>query len=67
MFIQQEIIKNYGGNVKIGHSWLASINTRGEHKLGCPYCAGQRVVTGENDFESWCRDNNSILLDEWDL
>ena len=51
---------------KNGHSWLASINTRGEHKLGCPYCAGQRVVTGENDFESWCRDNNSILLDEWD-
>lgn len=51
---------------KNGHSWIASINTRGEHKLGCPYCAGQRVVTGENDFESWCRDNNSILLDEWD-
>ncbi|MBD5543463.1 MAG: hypothetical protein HDR01_04240 [Lachnospiraceae bacterium] len=49
-----------------GHSWLASINTRGEHKLGCPYCAGQRVIAGENDFESWCRDNNSVLLVEWD-
>ncbi len=49
-----------------GHSWLASINTRGVHKLGCPYCAGQRIITGENDFESWCKDNNSRLLDEWD-
>ena len=49
-----------------GHSWLASINTRGEYKLGCPYCAGQKVVSGENDFESWCRDNNLNLLKEWD-
>lgn len=51
---------------KNGHSWLASINSRGEHKLGCPYCAGQRVVTGENDFESWCQENNIKLLEEWD-
>ncbi len=51
---------------KQGHSWLASINTRGVHKLGCPYCAGQRVVVGENDFESWCKNNNPKLLDEWD-
>ncbi len=49
-----------------GHSWLASINTRGVRKLGCPYCAGQRVMAGKNDFESWCRENNSILLEEWD-
>lgn len=50
---------------KKGHSWLASINTRGERKLGCPYCAGQRVLVGENDFESWCKDNDSNLLKEW--
>lgn len=48
-----------------GHSWLASINTRGEHKLGCPYCAGQRVVAGENDLESWCKNNDSTLMSEW--
>lgn len=46
-------------------SWLASINTRGERKLGCPYCAGQRVVVGVNDFGSWCQDNNAKLLEEW--
>ena len=50
---------------KNGHSWKASINTRGVHKLGCPYCAGQRVVVGENDFKSWCQDNNVNLLEEW--
>lgn len=49
-----------------GHSWLASINSRGERKLGCPYCAGQRVRVGENDFETWCKENNPSLLLEWD-
>lgn len=49
-----------------GHSWLASINTRGDRKLGCPYCAGQRVIYGKNDFESWCKENYLSLLSEWD-
>ena len=51
---------------KNGHSWLASINSRGEHKLGCPFCAGQRTIAGENDFETWSRNNNPQLLNEWD-
>ena len=49
-----------------GHSWEASINTRTVRKLGCPYCAGQKVCVGKNDFKSWCLKNNSALLDEWD-
>ena len=49
-----------------GHSWLATINSRGVHKLGCPYCAGQKVISGYNDFESWCKENNPDLLCEWD-
>ncbi len=49
-----------------GHSWKASINTRGERKMGCPYCAGQKILIGKNDFETWCRDNNPTLLNEWD-
>lgn len=48
-----------------GHSWLASINTRGVRKLGCPYCAGQRVISGDNDLETWCKENNMELLKEW--
>ncbi len=49
-----------------GHSWLASINTRTVHKLGCPYCAGQRIIEGRNDFKTWCEHNNPQMLSEWD-
>ena len=35
-------------------------------KLGCPYCAGQRVISGNNDLETWCKENNMELLKEWD-
>lgn len=65
-------IYSAGNNKKVwwkcenGHLWKASINTRGVRKLGCPYCAGQRVIAGENDFESWCQKNNVKLLEEWD-
>ena len=48
-----------------GHSWLASINSRGVRKLGCPFCAGQRVIKGENDFKTWCTENKPLLLQEW--
>lgn len=47
-----------------GHSWKAAISTRSN--LGCPYCAGQRLLSGTNDLESWCKDNNPALLHEWD-
>lgn len=46
-----------------GHSWQADISSR--KRNGCPYCAGQKIIRGENDFESWCKDNNSVLLNEW--
>ena len=48
-----------------GHSWQANISSR-SRKLGCPYCAGQRLIVGSNDLESWCVDNNPIMLKEWD-
>ena len=48
-----------------GHSWLASISSR-NRKLGCPYCAGQRTIVGENDLKSWCVKNMPVLLSEWD-
>ena len=34
----------------------------------CPYCAGQKVLKGYNDFETWCKNNNfQNLLKEWDF
>ncbi|MBE6005311.1 MAG: hypothetical protein E7232_14760 [Lachnospiraceae bacterium] len=50
---------------KKGHSWQADISSR-NRKLGCPYCAGQRTIIGENDLESWCQNSMPELLDEWD-
>ena len=47
-----------------GHSWQALITSRGRG-LGCPYCAGQRTLIGMNDLETWSRENNPGLLDEW--
>lgn len=51
---------------KQGHSWKASISTRGVYNYGCPYCAGQKVTKGENDLQTWCENNNSSILKEWD-
>ena len=36
-----------------GHEWKATVACRtGEQKCGCPYCAGQKVLSGENDLET---------------
>lgn len=35
-----------------GHSWQASVTSRVSLGRGCPYCAGQRVKSGENDLAS---------------
>ena len=44
------------------HTWYARISNRGRKGLNCPYCSGQRVLEGYNDFASVC----SELLKEWD-
>ncbi len=35
-----------------GHVWVATVGSRANLGSGCPYCAGQRVVAGENDVQS---------------
>lgn len=44
---------------KYGHSWPAKIYAR--KKNGCPDCAGQRVIPGNNDLATKC----PTLLKEW--
>ncbi len=46
---------------KNGHEWLANIQLRNRGN-GCPYCAGQRVIPGENDLLSV----NPVLAKQWD-
>lgn len=33
-----------------GHEWTASVASRAGRGRGCPFCAGQRVIAGENDL-----------------
>ena len=38
---------------KKGHEWQATVSSRtGSMKCGCPYCAGQKVLSGDNDLET---------------
>lgn len=43
-----------------GHEWQAVISSR-KSGYGCPYCAGQKVITGYNDLATV----NPILASEW--
>lgn len=45
-----------------GHSWKASPYNRSALGSGCPYCAGQRAITGVNDIATV----NPELIKEWD-
>ena len=48
---------SYGSNKKVwwrgacGHEWYASVKNRGRGH-GCPFCSGNRVLPGFNDFAS---------------
>ena len=37
----------------LGHEWKSAVYSRvGEKGCGCPYCAGQKVITGWNDLKT---------------
>lgn len=46
-----------------GHSFRQSISSRTNNKVGCPYCHGQKVLTGVNDLQTL----NPGLAAEWDF
>ena len=51
---------------KNGHSYLQSIALRTRDDVGCPYCAGKKVLKEFNDFKTWCINNKKLkLLSEW--
>lgn len=43
-----------------GHEWQSTINHRSNGN-GCPYCAGQRLLKGQNDLQTL----NPLLAKEW--
>ena len=44
-----------------GHEWQSSISDRAKQRRGCPYCTGQKVITGVNDLLTL----NPELANEW--
>ncbi len=48
-----------------GHSYKMRVSHRTSNH-GCPYCAGVKTLSGFNDLETWCKENNSNLLNRWD-
>ncbi len=45
-----------------GHEWEANVSSRTRNKTGCPYCSGNKVLTGFNDLAT----TNPLVLAEWD-
>ncbi len=46
-----------------GHSYEMTLNNRTSLNRGCPYCAGKKVITGENDLATLRPD----IAKDWDL
>lgn len=52
---------------KCGHEYQMDIQSRTNQNSKCPYCSGKKVLPGFNDFETWCKINDRmVLLEEWD-
>ena len=54
-----------------GHSWCTKISLRTRKGVGCPYCAREEAVKGENDaatvfpeLVSWWSPKNQLKMDE---
>lgn len=55
-----------------GHSWKATVSSRGRDRYGCPYCANKKVLKGYNDLatvnpdiaKEWDYDKNTLLPSE---
>lgn len=57
----------YGSNKKVwwmcnvGHEWVAAVGDRVVYSAPCPYCSGQKVLTGFNDLTI----THTKLTSEW--
>ena len=60
--------KKYWFICKNGHSFKQTVINRCYGKIGCPYCANQKVLLGYNDLETYIKNHPKYkyLLDEWD-
>lgn len=61
----------YGSTLRLkwicekGHEWYAGILSRtSAEEHNCPYCAGNKIIVGETDLYTWCKENNKEFLIE---
>ena len=47
---------------RLGHTWSAAVNSRTGQESGCPYCSGNKVLSGFNDLKTI----NPELAAQWD-
>jgi hypothetical protein len=50
---------------KVGHSWIATVNSRTLQKTGCPICANKQVLAGYNDLAT-THPELAAQADGWD-
>lgn len=60
--------QNVHWKCKLGHKWEMPLLKRTANKNNqCPFCNNRRLLTGYNDFETWCKKNDMLmLLSEYD-
>lgn len=54
--------KKFWWMCQFGHEWKTSVAERINHKTGCPFCVGRKVIVGVNDLQTKCPD----IAREWD-
>ena len=61
-----DLKKKYWWKCKHGHSWQTSLPSKIQNG-GCLYCTHQLPIIGENDLETYCKNNGmEYILEEWD-
>lgn len=55
--------KKVGWICKKGHKYVTAVKVRASLKCNCPYCAGLKAISGENDLATL----HPNLLKEWDF
>jgi hypothetical protein len=46
--------KKLSWKCSVGHEWIAVVSNRFNGRTGCPFCTGQKVLSGFNDFKTIC-------------
>lgn len=50
-----------------GHMYEQEISSKTTQNQNCPYCSNKKILSGFNDFKTWCFTNDRFdLINDWD-